>query len=470
MGGLNFMKVVLLCDVKGQGKKGEVVNVSDGYARNFLLPKNLAVPADNKILNELKGKEEARLRQIEIDKQTARDTAEKLRSVVVKIKAQAGADGKSTAPSRPRKLRSSLKDSTASKSTGAKSPFPILSRRSDLYAGGQALSGNHREDQRCRHLRCQITGNGIPYAASLRRKENICLKIQEAFHALLEAEQSVLGAILIDPNAFRTLRTSSGGKIFIWKNTAKFLTRCTISSQKPGDRSCHAHRYTRFRGVYNEEESKKYIKIIAETVPSASNVLDYAQIVKDKSLLRSLIAASDEIRDMAFSAQGDVKDIIDSAEQKVFSIAQAARVRGFVHIREAISRTYARLDLLAKDKSAASGTPTGYSSLDRTLVGLGEGDLVLVGARPGMGKTSFAMNIAANIAKSSKKNVCVFSLEMSAEQLASRMLSSEALVDSYAIRSGELSPDQYKKLADAAAELSGCPILIDDTTDLPSPA
>ena len=94
MGGLNFMKVVLLCDVKGQGKKGEVVNVSDGYARNFLLPKNLAVPADNKILNELKGKEEARLRQIEIDKQTARDTAEKLQSVVVKIKAQAGADGK----------------------------------------------------------------------------------------------------------------------------------------------------------------------------------------------------------------------------------------------------------------------------------------------------------------------------------------------------------------------------------------
>lgn len=89
-----FMKVVLLCDVKGQGKKREVVNVSDGYARNFLLPKNLAVPADNKILNELKGKEEARLRQIEIDKQTARDTAEKLQSVVVKIWAQAGADGK----------------------------------------------------------------------------------------------------------------------------------------------------------------------------------------------------------------------------------------------------------------------------------------------------------------------------------------------------------------------------------------
>ena len=283
----------------------------------------------------------------------------------------------------------------------------------------------------------------------------------------LEAEQSVLGAILIDPNCFSDLTDIIRREDFYLEEHGEIFDAMYDLFAKNREIDLVTLIDTLVsRGVYNEEESKKYIKIIAETVPSASNVLDYAQIVKDKSLLRSLIAASDEIRDMAFSAQGDVKDIIDSAEQKVFSIAQGSEVRGFVHIREAISRTYARLDLLAKDKSAASGTPTGYSSLDRTLVGLGEGDLVLVGARPGMGKTSFAMNIAANIAKSSKKNVCVFSLEMSAEQLASRMLSSEALVDSYAIRSGELSPDQYKKLADAAAELSGCPILIDDTTGL----
>ena len=283
----------------------------------------------------------------------------------------------------------------------------------------------------------------------------------------LEAEQSVLGAILIDPNCFSDLTDIIRREDFYLEEHGEIFDAMYDLFAKNREIDLVTLIDTLVsRGVYNEEESKKYIKIIAETVPSASNVLDYAQIVKDKSLLRSLIAASDEIRDMAFSAQGDVKDIIDSAEQKVFSIAQGSEVRGFVHIREAISRTYARLDLLAKDKSAASGTPTGYSSLDRTLVGLGEGDLVLVGARPGMGKTSFAMNIAANIAKSSKKNVCVFSLEMSAEHLASRMLSSEALVDSYAIRSGELSPDQYKKLADAAAELSGCPILIDDTTGL----
>ena len=286
---------------------------------------------------------------------------------------------------------------------------------------------------------------------------------QRSLPCALEAEQSVLGSILIDPNCFADLTEIIRGEDFYLEEHGEiFYAMYDLFSKNREIDLVTLIDTLVSRGIYNEEESKKYIKIIAETVPSASNVLDYAQIVREKSLLRSLIAASDEIRDMAFSAQGDVKDIIDSAEQKVFSIAQGSEAKGFVHIREAISRTYARLDLLAKDKSAASGTPTGYSA----LVGLGEGDLVLVGARPGMGKTSFAMNIAANIAKSTKKNICVFSLEMSAEQLASRMLSSEALVDSYAIRSGELNPEQYKKLADAAAELSECNILIDDTTGI----
>lgn len=290
---------------------------------------------------------------------------------------------------------------------------------------------------------------------------------QKNLPCALEAEQSVLGSILIDPNCFADLteiiRTDD---FYLTEHGEIFDAMYDLFSKNREIDLVTLIDTLVSRGIYNEEESKKYIKIIAETVPSASNVLDYARIVREKSLLRALISASDEIRSMAFSAQGDVKDIIDSAEQKVFSIAQGSESKGFVHIREAISRTYARLDLLAKDKAAASGTPTGYSSLDRTLVGLGEGDLVLVGARPGMGKTSFAMNIAVNIAKSAKKNICVFSLEMSAEQLASRMLSSEALVDSYAIRSGDLTPEQYKKLADAAADLSECSILIDDTTGI----
>ena len=291
--------------------------------------------------------------------------------------------------------------------------------------------------------------------------------MQRNLPCALEAEQSVLGSILIDPNCFADLTEILRAEDFYLEEHGEiFYAMYDLFSKSREIDLVTLIDTLVSRGVYNEEESKKYIKIIAETVPSAANVLDYAQIVKEKSLLRSLIGASDEIREMAFSAQGEVKDIIDSAEQKVFAIAQGSENKGFVHIREAISRTYARLDLLARDKAAASGTPTGFSALARTLVGLGEGDLVIVGARPGMGKTSFCMNLATNIAKSTKKNVCVFSLEMSAEQLASRMLSSEALVDSYAIRSGELTSEQYKQLADAAAELSESNILIDDTTGI----
>ena len=254
--------------------------------------------------------------------------------------------------------------------------------------------------------------------------------MQRNLPCALEAEQSVLGSILIDPNCFADLTEILRAEDFYLEEHGEiFYAMYDLFSKSREIDLVTLIDTLVSRGVYNEEESKKYIKIIAETVPSAANVLDYAQIVKEKSLLRSLIGASDEIREMAFSAQGAVKDIIDSAEQKVFAIAQGSENKGFVHIREAISRTYARLDLLARDKAAASGTPTGFSALDRTLVGLGEGDLVIVGARPGMGKTSFCMNLATNIAKSTKKNVCVFSLEMSAEQLASRMLSSEALVD-----------------------------------------
>jgi len=291
--------------------------------------------------------------------------------------------------------------------------------------------------------------------------------IQKNLPCALEAEQSVLGSILIDPNCFADLTEIIHADDFYLDEHGEIFYAMQDLFAKSREIDLVTLIDTLVsRGVYNEEESKKYIKVIAETVPSAANVLDYAKIVREKSLLRSLIGAADEIRETAFSAQGDVKDIIDSAEAKVFSIAQGSESKGFVHMREAISRTYERLDLLARDKNAAAGTPTGFSALDRTIVGLGEGDLVLIGARPGMGKTSFAMNIATNIAKGSQKNVCVFSLEMSAEQLASRMLSSEALVDSYAIRSGNLTTDQYKKLADAAADLSESNILIDDTTGI----
>ncbi len=284
----------------------------------------------------------------------------------------------------------------------------------------------------------------------------------------LEAEQSVLGSILIDPECFSEIASILKSEDFYLDSHSQiylamqdlFLQNRTIDVVTLIDSLVK-------RGVYeSNDDGKKYIKLIAEIVPSAANVKDYAKIVKEKNILRRLINVCGEISESAYSEQNAVAHLLDNAEQKIFSIAETNETKGFTHIREALIANYEHLKLLKTDKASVTGQPTGFSGLDKVLVGMGAGDLILVGARPGMGKTSFTMNVATKVAQSSKKTVCVFSLEMSAEQLVSRMLSSEALIDSYAIRSGNLSNDDWEKLARASSMLSECEILIDDTSGI----
>ena len=219
------------------------------------------------------------------------------------------------------------------------------------------------------------------------------------------------------------------------------------------------------QGGYRDETGGiQYLTQIANVVPVAANIRDYARIVKEKALLRRLITACDEISEEAYSEQGDVSRVLDAAEQRIFDLAQNKESREFRHVKDILSNVYQELVDKAEHKEVDRGVRTGFSDLDRVLVQLGPADLVLVGARPGMGKTSFAMNIAVNAAKSTGKAVCVFSLEMSGEQLVNRMLSSEAMVDSHALRTGEIRPEDWQRLADASAMLAGCNLLIDDTS------
>lgn len=283
----------------------------------------------------------------------------------------------------------------------------------------------------------------------------------------LEAEQSVLGSILIDPECFNVIAGILKSEDFYLDEHVQiylamqdmYIKNRDIDIVTLIDTLVH-------RGVYDENNSKSYIKLIADVVPSAANVEDYARIVKDKSLLRSLIAASEEISESAYSAEDEVTHILGNAEQKIFSIAEGNEQKGFTHIREVLVQTYEHLHQLQTNRAETIGTPTGFGDLDKVLVGMGKSDMIIVGARPGVGKTSFCLNIAANVAKDSKKAVCIFSLEMSAQQLVSRLLSSEALVDSHNIRSGELTDEDWTKLAHASATLSECDILIDDTTGI----
>ncbi len=283
----------------------------------------------------------------------------------------------------------------------------------------------------------------------------------------LIAEQSLLGSILIDPECLGQLAdTVSADDFYLNEHKQIYLAmRELYLSDHSIDVVTLIDALVR-AGVYDKSGGEQYIRTIAEVVPGAQNARDYAKIVKEKSQLRRLIEICGEVSDVAYSEQQDAGATIEYAESQIFSLAQGRDTKNFRHIRDVLVDVYAHLHELATDKSAAIGTPTGFSGLDKVLVGMGKSDFVLVGARPGMGKTTFALNVAANVAQSTKKKVCVFTLEMSAEQLVNRLISSEAMVDSYALRTGELKPEEWDHIAEASARLSGCDILIDDTTNI----
>jgi len=281
----------------------------------------------------------------------------------------------------------------------------------------------------------------------------------------LEAEQSVLGAVLIKPEVMDTITGLVSADDFMLEEHREIfgVMQNMYRESRSIDLVLLIDELVR-SGVYDDAGGREYIRVIAETVPTAANVKDYAMIVRDKAKLRQLISACEEITSAAYSEEDSADALVELAESKIYGIAESRENKNFIHIKDAIYSTYERLRLLRTSPEEVLGMPTGFSGLDSKLVGLGKSDLVLVGARPGMGKTSFAMNLATAAAKRTGKAVCVFSLEMSAEQLASRILSSEALINSYSLRKGELSEEDSTRLAHAASELSECNILIDDTT------
>lgn len=284
----------------------------------------------------------------------------------------------------------------------------------------------------------------------------------------MEAEQSVLGAIIIDPEKLRDIISELHSDDFYLQQHACIYEAMRDIFVRPDS---HLDEITLLdeivkNGTYDEAGGKSYIMTLAQSVPSVSNLHDYVKIIREKAVLRRLIEASAQISQMAYTAEGETDDILDRSEQLIFDIAEKNDVKGFSHIRDVILENYRHLEDLQKNGEAALGTPTYFSGVDKLLVGMGKGDLVILGARPGVGKTSFALNIATNVALRTKKTVAIFSLEMSCEQLVSRMLASEALIDSYKMRKGNLEKDDWEKLARAAGVLAETDVLIDDTTGI----
>lgn len=287
-----------------------------------------------------------------------------------------------------------------------------------------------------------------------------------------EAEQSVLGAILLDSSCMdRVAQIIPRPEYFYQTNNSLIYTTMLemFTIGRPVDFVTVLEKLKETKG-FDEANGKTYLLQLAQLVPSISNVESYATIVRDKYDVRTLIITAREIVEEASEGAADASTLLDSAEQRIFDIRRGKNMQGLQRIDEIIVQTFDRLDLLnSPDADQYKGVPTGIKELDETITGLNRSDFILLGARPGMGKTSFALNIARHAAVKANKRVAFFSLEMSKEQLVSRLLSTEAMVGGTKLRTGKLSDDEWIHIIEAGDILSKTQMYFDDNPSITVP-
>ena len=289
----------------------------------------------------------------------------------------------------------------------------------------------------------------------------------------VEAEQAVLGSIIIDPKCLNDVATSVKAEYFyIPQHREIYSSLAEMYELSQTIDFVSLLEKLKRDGVYDEAGGKAYLTQLVQTVPSAANVLTYVAIVRERYYARSLMtAAQDIIKDINDNAL-DSGRLLDSAEQRIYEIRQGREITGLTHIKSVIeNETDDRLSKMADPETRADyiGIPCGIGELDRMITGLNKSDLIILGARPGMGKTSFALNIVRNVAVNTGRTVCFFSLEMTRDQLAQRMLSSEAGIKSEKLRTGELDEDEWTRLAQAGDALSKADIYFDETSSITVP-
>jgi replicative DNA helicase len=282
----------------------------------------------------------------------------------------------------------------------------------------------------------------------------------------VDAEESVLGAILLDNTAIDRVTGLLQPEDFYRESHRKIFR----AMQALADRSEPADLVTlgdllRTRGELSDVGGAAYLAELAERVPTAANVTHYARMVRDKAVLRNLITTATSIAERGYAGQ-DVKELLDRAEQEIFALSDREVRPAFVRLDGLMQATFDTIERLHERKEAVTGVPTGYRKLDELTAGLQPSDLIIVAGRPSMGKTAFCMNIAEHAAIKAGIGVAIFSLEMSKEQLAMRMLCSQSLVDLKRVRTGHLNNEEFDRLARAAADLSEARIYIDDTPAL----
>ena len=280
----------------------------------------------------------------------------------------------------------------------------------------------------------------------------------------IEAEQAIIGSMLTDKDAviaavevlqeqdfYREDNKIIYSAILNLYNRAEPIDIITLKSE------------LKSMGKFEAVGGLEYIVQLPDKVPTTSNVEQYIKIVEEKSMLRALIKTADELITLGYDPTQEVEQVIDTAEKKIFQVMQKKNQKGYSSIKDILVDTFTQLEQLYNQKDSITGVPTGFVDLDYRTSGLHNSDLILVAARPAMGKSAFALNIATNAAVRAKVPVAIFSLEMSKEQMTNRILCSEAMVDSAKVRTGKIDDDEWAKLAATSGELSEAGIYIDDT-------
>ena len=278
----------------------------------------------------------------------------------------------------------------------------------------------------------------------------------------LEAEQAVLGSILIDSRCTAdVVGIVTPQDFFLQQNREIFETIYTMFNFSQTIDPVTVLNKMKELGVHHDN-SRDYILQLMEITPTAANVVRYANIVREKAMLRGLAKASTDISEMVSEEVGTAAEMLETAEKKIYALRKGERNDSLEHIGTVLHKVFDRLTELSQSDSLIPGLSTGLRDLDNKINGLNKSDLLLVAARPAMGKSAFALNIAVNVAKKYKKTVAVFNLEMSREQLAMRLLASESFIDMQKLATGKLSDEEWGKLCMASAALSQTDIRIDD--------
>lgn len=280
----------------------------------------------------------------------------------------------------------------------------------------------------------------------------------------LEAEQAVIGAILLDPESFSTAAERLTPTDF-YRTSHQVIFEAMAELFEKGE-PIDLVTVTTLLANNNKLEvagGVTYLTDLASSVPTAANIDYYSKIVEEKALLRRLIQTATNIVTQSYTREDEVEDVLDEAERSILEVASRKNVRAFKPIKDVLIDVYDNIERLHHAKDDVTGIPTGYRDLDRITSGFQKNDLIIIAARPSMGKTAFALNIAQNVAINTNEIVAIFSLEMGAEQLVQRMLCAEGNIDSQRLRTGKLEQEDWSKLTMAMGSLSHAGIFIDDS-------